>query len=1318
MKKTLKISLAVLCISVCALVAALPSIVSTSFVSQSLLNAFNDTIAGKVYAGKVSLGWLSGAVIEQFALEDPEGQRVVSCKTIVWKKNLLALLLSPSSIGQITVEQPRIHLIDETGKGSFSLYQAFNSKKEIQAHEETLEHKKSHSSGREKEIAQLISEEEESGFLRLQVHIKNGKIVLEKMQPKRVEHVAEHINGLFAMGKELALDVSCETLNDGQKGSLDLAIDSTPTLQIKATAKNLPMSIVTAIVDLIDPFYSKLSSALIGDTINTAHFLYNETKNGFIVDTQGNSSLLTANISFGWDNDSLVAEKNGFIRSKIDKEAFSYYTKLLGIGKNFTIEQPADYTLQLTNNEKTETAPRHIQITCSQDAPLLIHSRGRNKTFSMKSLCDIAYIPEDNQFTAHTNIDISQGSRTGALLLEITNSKQKNDTHMRILGKTTGTIAQIMDEVAALDVPIFQAIGNIAKLSIQADSPALFAKPYNGNIILQSERLNGTGKFLIQHDTCTLLDTTGSFTLLPEFCRLLPKDVSIASPLTIQCLLKNAVIPTHHRIFKKCIVDGTVDILPCTFKVPQWGNIALNMLQAHFQKQAHGDLHVHNSFLLSSAEDKKLAFLVGETFEGTIAFDLSSTKIRNGSAAISSAAIKATIPLFECSFSNAFSLHSLKPVEGKYLLPKGALATLFPNFKEIVLGSSTCDVVINPFSFTRTKDGCTTTPLKGNCAIAALPLLHQNQVIDTYSFSFPFTYDTTQDRLEMSAHCNSINKSSIPTELQMTYTICPFLFPHAHTPIEMVSTATFQSFPTQILALLSHRPELGVLFGKQLSGDWNFSIHPSSTSYNTCQLHIEGDEFMVDGALAMNGEWREIPSKAPIHLSWNITPERFTTLMSLYHEGSIPIALLSPSRLEFDCVQLRLPVSFFNEGKQENRATLLDAIECESVLRIQEMSLKKKQSDHAISIAPFTARLSIPRKGRVIAFEVSNPLLQKKTIGQCSIKGEVRNLWNDTSLQVGQSEIFFDASLKEIPLDVVHYCIFNKELGDLLLALMGDTVNASIKVDINKFETGSIDTTIHSTNLNTAFSAVIQNGYLRLKQPCTSYFTLTKQAGNTLLTAVNPLLITAASSEHPIVIWIDSAGFCIPLKPFSLQGISIESMKIDPGVLRVRNGGILRLMLTLLKFNTLISRPEMNLWFTPIYIRCHDGIITYKRADALLADSVPMATWGKINLVNDSLDMVVGIPVKTLPPVLGIQLLKDDYMIQVAIKGTTSSPKLDTLRLAAKLAAMTLQGQGILNTPGNILGGLVNAAVSLGSDEAPVPPPTTQPFPWDVKKEK
>jgi hypothetical protein len=287
-----------------------------------------------------------------------------------------------------------------------------------------------------------------------------------------------------------------------------------------------------------------------------------------------------------------------------------------------------------------------------------------------------------------------------------------------------------------------------------------------------------------------------------------------------------------------------------------------------------------------------------------------------------------------------------------------------------------------------------------------------------------------------------------------------------------------------------------------------------------------------------------------------------------------------------------------------------------------------------------------------------------------------------------------ELDVKEFPL-----ALFDQKL-DLLL---GPTVDLLGTISLNEGN-GSLDLALTSANLQTHIQGNLTDQGLTLVSPLNAKLHLTPEMSQMLLKDANPLFVTGISSLSPVNLQISPENSFFPY-PFSLQKLQVGKATLDLGKVKCKNGESLQTIVSLLKADRLSDSSEMTRWFSPFAFQIDQGILTAGRLDALLADSIHICTWGQINLLNDQLNMVLGIPGDTLRSAFGLSELSDDKVLIIDIKGTTSHPEINKGAAAAKIAALIAKE--------GFKGPLAGVSDFFSSKESADVPPPNRPFPWE-----
>src|SRR5690606_32994052 len=111
---------------------------------------------------------------------------------------------------------------------------------------------------------------------------------------------------------------------------------------------------------------------------------------------------------------------------------------------------------------------------------------------------------------------------------------------------------------------------------------------------------------------------------------------------------------------------------------------------------------------------------------------------------------------------------------------------------------------------------------------------------------------------------------------------------------------------------------------------------------------------------------------------------------------------------------------------------------------------------------------------------------------------------------------------------------------------------------------------------------------------------------------------------------------------------------------------------------------EVRAWSTPAYFSLSKGVVNYRRTDTLFGSTLQVASWGTVNLVDESVRLTLGIPGYSLRKILNATFIPDDYYLLIPVSGTLDNVGVDQKRLAPRVAALVARKEGGL--PGGLVG--------------------------------
>ncbi|MBN2479547.1 MAG: hypothetical protein JXA94_04905 [Parachlamydiales bacterium] len=312
----------------------------------------------------------------------------------------------------------------------------------------------------------------------------------------------------------------------------------------------------------------------------------------------------------------------------------------------------------------------------------------------------------------------------------------------------------------------------------------------------------------------------------------------------------------------------------------------------------------------------------------------------------------------------------------------------------------------------------------------------------------------------------------------------------------------------------------------------------------------------------------------------------------------------------------------------------------------------------------------------------------------------------DIKVKIDQEKIQTNILAKDIPTIGLDQLLFynKKNLAGSLIGLLGPSINVKASSTIEN-KTGPINIDLTSTNSKIVLNLNLEKDQITLQDSAIGTFHIT---------GINPNLLkqityAQTQSNNPIVVRVSKNDFSIPINPFKIEKIKVQNAFIDFGKILVSNTGVVA---TITSIGKATSQNMVSMWFTPINIKIQNGMLYTDRMDVLIDNKLHVCLWGDVNLVNERLNMNLGITSDTLLRVFKIKNLPSDYVVKIPIKGTIQKPKIDASSATTKILALsTLQvGKGI----GSIIGGVIT---NLQKDDDI--PPAKRPFPWEgqIKEE-
>lgn len=1294
-KRLIKITLALFGVAI-ALVIALPMLLSISKVNQFILSRINDRIPGKLHAQEIRLGWTDGLYVRDLVLHDPQGRNVASFKKISCDISLLSLLHAPAVVGKIEIDSPKISLIDDEKKGHFS-------------------------------IENLLTTANSSFPATL---AKNPDLLISDL----------HLNVDIQPEGKAEVKLTCSVLtHDNQEGTVDVRATAKNVLELENAYKNalnksfgtaagevvldasinrLPTRACLPFLNLINPMYSGLLIPAIGETLSAKinHSLHGEE---LVLAVNIASPKLQTAFDLKAEGVRFEVPKEGYIKWQIDPRLFEELKVFLPseIVATLTQQQPVVFngTIKPTSGTINAEGKMPFALSFALDSPFIVKSSLWDVPIAIKLQGTAGSPAIQDILDVSSTFEVLAGKDQTILTLEGLVEKPLTDPKSELHATLKGSLANLANRFTNTSLPFEGLLGKSTAIDVDAHYDA---KEKSATLSLQSETMTGRFTARLQDTHLFVEPSKFSMQIQPSVLNAFISEAQpiACSPIPFQLEISKAEVPLDDpQMLSLSSLDAMLHVDSFTFqKDASIGQCTVVSTDIKLAKEKNQPLFITTN---TKANLEKLVPLYRELAGSElvlnsvvpIVFAKDEITVTDAQLSIHSQTLQAELEKIKATIGPKLSIQAQRPITASCLLKKSVYDQLVPE-KMVHLGDDvTVTTVIEPFTLSFTPNAGF---IKGQIDVSAITLHTEKDPLGSYKVSLPFVYDSKAKQLDANMALTS-DDSSIESHYCLTvqepssYSTLP--------GFKVTSDGSLHDFPVNVVALLANKPELLALLGPKLQANWNVGFD-NTLSEQPLSFTLRGEGLKLAADLTFGKELSSKNRSDAVKFEWQITPERLKalqqTLALAQSEKQKKLKLQAPFAVQLTVNTCKLPIAtFLQDAQAVNLPQVLDALELDSKLSIEEIALSHEHGS-TLAIAPLKGSAKVIGKDRKVVFMLASEKSKNAKAASLFVDGYAHNLWTESGIQLDKARIVLDTKIQNLPLDIVHSVSAKAETADQLVAVLGPKVDANLKGEIKDLQEGTFHGQIESPRLKSEVALLLKKGTLLLEKPLTAEYTLTPEAGEVLLKDVNPLLVTAARSNAPIKLWIDSHDFFIPLKPFSLKEMRIRNIKIEPGVLTCKNGGMLSLLVTLLKVDASSSK-EVNLWFTPIYIEVKNGIVTCKRSDALLADAFPIATWGKIDLNSNKVDMTLGLSGQAISRAFDIATIDPEHLVQIPIHGPTQSPKIDTVRATAKITALKMQ-QNRSNTTA-LLGGLLEVATSVGEkDEAP-PVPTTYPFPWQGK---
>jgi hypothetical protein len=1137
--------------------------------------------------------------------------------------------------------------------------------------------------------------------------VNQGKVAFNTpgVEPMTFDQIEASLD--MASKDEVALAFSCTTNPQGQiavKASAGHLSAPYPSFAVQSSIQQMPVQGLDQLASLFYPEMSGLIYSFVGPTINLGCNLSASSGN-FDLRLNALSSQITAYVATQSLNGMLSLKSPAELQYNFTPAFLQKMAKVFPALENVTLTQPA--LVQATVEQFSCPVPSGLEdllkssFQASMTAPPQIALRVNGNPVFLGNLSARASSPSlEQHLVASLSSALAVQERQGAIQIEADIQQPFNPEGMR---GSVGVNAKGFPVGLLGDAALSNIVGQTADLTVTAE-----LQPGNKKVHMswQSDFLKIPAIDLSMGNAWTLSSPSPfAFALNTRWINtLLPKDqIQLAKADPFQGTIQSLTVP----------VGGLKNMQM---------ELVLNTGQMAFTGC--------NPFTIAKMQNR----LSIQTFD-QINLQIDGDPIK-GSLALAYNPSAGTATL-------------TKPLALQWMLDPATLKTMVPSAPALAK-PTVVEFSLDPFVIPVANVDVYKLKLKGQISNSEMTLGQVNKQVALLATNMPFQWDPMAKTATMQISSQVRNPGGNNGTLQGDFSLSNFTIDKGLdlNTANLQGDLQLQNLSSLLLDAFSGR-SLSTIVGPVFTS--RFKLQSSSADKQTLAVKWTSDNLSVDTGFAMNNGILQLQGGNQ-QISWTLTPESYKVLDAWIvsaNQQLVPFEIKEPSVFSITLSKLSLPVAPGQEPKPAPKdqactqglagaqlasrfpsfAFDLSKLELNASARNPKLTFYDRSSHETIQLSNLSVGLNKQKGTPVTVSMDSNVTTQNAQSGNAkngsiSLSGNLaQTLTPQGAFDVSKLTCSLHFKAQQLPSRALDIVARAKGRTDFpFTTVFGNVINATVDIDLNQFS-GPVSVNVNTPNTRAAVNGTVAGGILTLKEDAHVQMKVTPEASRLVLKEVNPLNLSYFYSQAPVTLEIPAHGFAFRLYPFDYGKITIPNATIELGKILCKNEGNVNIALGLLKSKQFEKSKELMLWFAPIELHIAQGIADIERTEILLAETYDVCTWGKVDIVDQYVDMNLGLTAQTLKKAFGIKNLPDNYVLTLPMRGKMDNVQIDskgaTTKMGLLLAWQKAESAGGLGKgpAGAIIGGLVNKMATLPDSNAKVPPPK-HPFPWEGGKGK
>lgn len=1303
--------------------AIAPTVLSTSWGTQSLTSWLNRDLTGKISIQNLELSWFSGQHLSGLTIRDPQGVEILSVKRADAEVSFFRLLSTCPYVCTTSVEGVSA-LIVQNSDGTTNFQQALGSTPKPT----TTKHRPSSQTTDELSIA--LPMRGEIKLTQVNVELRSPKLPTVALHdvsatirspshegPLSIEmkglSSSANISGSFALTSRLLGFNSAGKLELKSGANGYVTVNPDASIYLKLNLNQLPAATLDYLVALRLPQVEGIITQALGDNLNL-NFEQTVDARAMTLNLQAHSPTLDASMDARWSNGTIALAQPGQITFIVTPAFVELLNPSLKLLKPTQAQLQLDRMTLSANGSGAPSARLKLRVD-----DLKLDGGAQVGPIALSGVHGVLeYLESSQSFLGSLEALLNYNGSSGALRAQ---GKLANKTAHEADYMITATQLPsiLLDRVLQSDGWLNDLIGE--RFDGQLTYATIGSRGAEIKIDFESEGLSAPNLSLIHRDgMLTAQPETVQLKITPAFARRLMganKTATVNDGANAVLHLKRLRLPVSDKTtfsWANTQLEAGLDVGAIALNTPK-GALRLASARAILTgpslAQSKFDLRAE---LASDLDTPFAQAAIGKTASIQLTGTLGTSQ-EGKSLLLKQANLNWTSELLTMQAAGSidetgrFSL--LEPMVGRYHLSPSILAVLgvHPASTPLLSQPVALDLRLDQLNLSVNDfwNQDLLVQLKAKADLIDLKEGPGENFANLEGVTLALLFDSKQCEAGMTLFgisSQAAKPEKTPFDLDVAVNGWCSQNKWDWADLNVQAHGNLSQFPVKLISALTNKPELVAFLGPTMDLSVNMKrVAKASKAQDPIQISLKAEGIRLDAAFTAGALLKQNPDH-PLDLRLELTPTKFDilkkALTALGWNGLERWKLVKDSVITVKGEQWSMP--FPNAQKSFGPVSGIVTASFDPLV------IKNIDNGKTLAWESLKAHVASETTEGNYLLTVDAHEVPGLSSGTFSATGAIKQAWTpqgwfDPKQINGGAKVNANfLALASILQVIAPQAAWAKQLP----GLVGETIALDGKFAWSPND-GRLQAKINGSQGRIELDGSWENGFIVFHQPLIVEAKLTKQLIDEVLVDIAPILSSTIPSDQPIRFEIDSRQTRIPLSGDTLKQLKLSKGRLELGKVQFRSDGQIGQVSALLRGESALSNGSFPVTFTPLVFSVDNGVVSIQRVDALVAERYPIAMWGTVDVARDKVNLIIGISAQALKEAYGIAIADDRYVLQLPLRGTLTNASIDKIKATARITSLVAQSQGGPN--GLILGGVLD--LIGGGDDRNTPPPA-EPLPW------